>query len=95
MRSVLGLPVRFEGRLHWRRELLLALERRASRATTCSSGGASPITSRSRCRTSGWPRRRGRHEELRARAANLELLDELLAAMTDAGELQRAVRSHL
>ena len=57
--------------------------------------GGWPITSRSRCRTSGWPRRRTSTRSWRARAANLELLDELLAALTDSGELPAAVRSRL
>jgi len=64
-------------------------------ATTCWSAADCRFTSRWRCRT-GWLAEEARSTaELKARAANLERLDEMLAAMTDAAQLSDAVRSRL
>ena len=94
MRSVLGLPVRFEGRLHYgvnfysrstaafTRDDVLVGRRIADHVALALSHQRLAEEARS-------------NAELKARAANLELLDEMLAAMTDAGAAERAVRSHL
>jgi transcriptional regulator with GAF, ATPase, and Fis domain len=86
MRSVLGLPVRFEGRLHYgvnfysrstaafTRDDALVGRRIADHVALALSHQRLAEASRS-------------NAELKVRTANLELLDELLAAMTDAGPL--------
>ena len=86
MRSVLGLPVRFEGRLHYgvnfysrstaafTRDDVLVGRRIADHVALALSHQRLAEEARS-------------NAELKARAANLERLDEMLAAMTDAAQL--------
>ena len=86
MRSVLGLPVRFEGRLHYgvnfysrstaafTRDDVLVGRRIADHVALALSHQRLAEEARSTA-------------ELKARAANLERLDEMLAAMTDAAQL--------
>src|SRR6267143_1192424 len=86
MQSVLGLPVRLEGRLYggvnfysrakarFTRDDVLAGQRIADHVTLALSHQRLAEEARSSA-------------ELTARTANLELLDELLATLTDTGEL--------
>ena len=86
MRSVLGLPVRFEGRLHYGVNFysrstaaftpddVLVGRRIADHVALALSHQRLAEQSRS-------------NAELKARTANLELLDELLATLTDAGSV--------
>jgi transcriptional regulator with GAF, ATPase, and Fis domain len=86
MRSVLGLPVRFEGRLHYgvnfysrstaafTRDDVLVGQRIADHVALALSHQRLAEEARS-------------NEELKARAANLERLDEMLAAITGAAQL--------
>src|SRR6185436_10513742 len=86
MRSVLGLPVRFEGRLHYgvnfysrsiggfSRDDVIIGKRLADHVALALSHQRLAEEARV-------------NAELKARAANLERLDEMLAAMTDAAQL--------
>jgi transcriptional regulator with GAF, ATPase, and Fis domain len=86
MRSVLGLPVRFDGRLRYG---LNFYSRTTSGFTRDDAAVGRRIADHV---TLALSHQRLAEEardnaELKARAANLELLDELLAAMTDTGPL--------
>jgi transcriptional regulator with GAF, ATPase, and Fis domain len=86
MRSILAVPIRMEGRLHggltfysrlsahFKQEDVLVAKRIADHIALALSHQRLAEEAR-------------RNEELRARTANLQLLDDLLATMTDGGEL--------